>query len=362
MARRAKVGYWKTRGGYGIVLKGKQHILAVGPDDYDIKGKHGPTYLAATKAHAELVVYGAADKAGDANTVRVLCERYAEFLEHHREASTLARFKREASFFVDQYGEQTVGSLKPFHLDKFSVWLKTERNWTNTGFAMQLVKNAFVWGVKKKVITNNPFEGVELEGHTPNTKSQVISKADAEAVFKASSVHLRDLLRLLWDTGCRPDEAYHLQAKDYDRENKCIVYSKNAKRPEYVWKNAKKSQKDRVIYLMPEMVEMVEAKIAQRPTGYLFQTKFGKRWNREKVCQQLRQRIQQTHGVGFGVTPYAFRHTYITNRLRGGGSIKVVADLCGTSVDQIEKTYSHIHDDKKGMRELMMQMVTSENA
>jgi hypothetical protein len=142
MARRAKVGYWKTRGGYGIVLQGKQKILAVGPDDYDTKhGNHGPTYLAAIKAYSELVVYGSADRAGDANIVRVLCEKYAEFLKANNEPSTLERFQREAEHFTDLYGEQAVGAMKPLHIDDFSVFLKTKRNWMNTKLPMQLIKN-----------------------------------------------------------------------------------------------------------------------------------------------------------------------------------------------------------------------------
>jgi len=42
------------------------------------------------------------------------------------------------------------------------------------------------------------------------------------------------------------------------------------------------------------------------------------------------------------LVPYSFRHYFITNRIKAGLSYKDVADMCGTSRNQIEKTYYHI--------------------
>ena len=45
------------------------------------------------------------------------------------------------------------------------------------------------------------------------------------------------------------------------------------------------------------------------------------------------------------LVPYSFRHYFITNRIKAGLSYKAVADMCGTSRVQIEKTYYHIDED-----------------
>jgi len=45
------------------------------------------------------------------------------------------------------------------------------------------------------------------------------------------------------------------------------------------------------------------------------------------------------------LVPYSFRHYFITNRIKAGLSYKDVADMCGTSRTQIEKTYYHIDED-----------------
>jgi len=42
------------------------------------------------------------------------------------------------------------------------------------------------------------------------------------------------------------------------------------------------------------------------------------------------------------LVPYSFRHYFITHRIKSGLSYKDIADRCGTSINQIEKTYYHI--------------------
>ena len=45
------------------------------------------------------------------------------------------------------------------------------------------------------------------------------------------------------------------------------------------------------------------------------------------------------------IVPYSFWHYFITDRIKSGLSYARVAQICGTSVTQIEKTYYHIDKD-----------------
>ena len=45
------------------------------------------------------------------------------------------------------------------------------------------------------------------------------------------------------------------------------------------------------------------------------------------------------------LVPYSLRHYMITNRIMSGLSYRQVADMCGTSATQIEKTYYHVNDE-----------------
>ena len=49
---------------------------------------------------------------------------------------------------------------------------------------------------------------------------------------------------------------------------------------------------------------------------------------------------------GRNIVPYSFRHTFITKRVNSGLPIASVAEMCGTSITQIEKTYYHTTEAK----------------
>ncbi len=49
--------------------------------------------------------------------------------------------------------------------------------------------------------------------------------------------------------------------------------------------------------------------------------------------------------VGRGIVLYSLRHFMITQRIMAGLSYRQVADMCGTSVTMIEKTYWHLNDE-----------------
>ena len=50
---------------------------------------------------------------------------------------------------------------------------------------------------------------------------------------------------------------------------------------------------------------------------------------------------------------YSYRHTFATDWLLDGGSIKVLADLMGNSVAMIEKHYGHLDVDPGRMQQLL---------
>lgn len=47
------------------------------------------------------------------------------------------------------------------------------------------------------------------------------------------------------------------------------------------------------------------------------------------------------------IVPYSFRHYFITQKVMSGLNFRQIADMCGTSQTQIEKTYYHLNDEIK---------------
>ena len=46
------------------------------------------------------------------------------------------------------------------------------------------------------------------------------------------------------------------------------------------------------------------------------------------------------------LVPYSFRHYFITKRVNTNVPIASIAEMCGTSISQIEKTNYHTTEDK----------------
>ena len=83
MARQASVRYWESRRAYACWFKGKQVILAEGPQDYP----DGPTYNAAVKKFGQLVTMGNADLAKDNNDVQTVCDLYLRHISDPQDAT-----------------------------------------------------------------------------------------------------------------------------------------------------------------------------------------------------------------------------------------------------------------------------------
>ena len=49
--------------------------------------------------------------------------------------------------------------------------------------------------------------------------------------------------------------------------------------------------------------------------------------------------------VDRGIVLHSLRHFMITQRIMAGLSYRQVADMCGTSIMMIEKTYWHLNDE-----------------
>jgi site-specific recombinase XerD len=86
--------------------------------------------------------------------------------------------------------------------------------------------------------------------------------------------------------------------------------------------------------LLNELLFTANGKTAITPRAILFHF--------EKIL--LRAEIKNVKARN--IVPYSFRHTFITKRVNSGLPIASVAEMCGTSITQIEKTYYHTTEAK----------------
>lgn len=72
--------------------------------------------------------------------------------------------------------------------------------------------------------------------------------------------------------------------------------------------------------------------------------KRGAAWNTTRVDRVFKRCVVAAK-VRTELTPYALRHLYISQALMQRVAAATVAQLCGTSIAMIERTYGHFSDD-----------------
>jgi len=101
--------------------------------------------------------------------------------------------------------------------------------------------------------------------------------------------------------------------------------------PRYV--KANKGKKDAVAFgLTPIFSTNGKSPITARAIQYNF----------DKIVELAEIKETDTRDL----VPYSFRHYFITKRVNSNLPIASIAEMCGTSITQIEKTYYHTTEDK----------------
>jgi integrase len=236
------------------------------------------------------------------------------------------------------------------------------RKWGHTmkRLAVDKLQAAFSWGVQQGMITRNLINGparlalgIRRKGASRG-RDYVLQPGEHGKLVGAAKPYFADLLEFLHGTGCRPGEAYHATARNYDRAQGAIVHRHDAEPPDYVHKTARKTGKDRVIFLNADLRAMVERLALKYPTGPLLRNRDSRPWTNSSVYLMLK-RLRTKLGLTAGkMIAYSYRHTFATDWLLDGGSIKVLADLMGNSVAMIEKHYGHLDVDPGRMQELLL--------
>jgi integrase len=347
------VRYWKSRGAYACWIGQTRHFLARGPDD----APGGPTYLEALDKFRKLVSQDDA-KGTDDYLVSALMNQYRAHLKATRKSGAPGVFEVMARGFTAKFGKLRVRDLKPYDVD---AWLASQTQWnpTSQAHAITLILAAVAWARKKGFIVTDPLAGrVErpqpiLRGREARMAAELIDLMIAESrANKMRSQEFADLLRVLRETGARPIELRRAEAFNY--ESGKLIYRWNATRG-YVHKTAKKTQRDRVIFLTPWAQEYVEKLVAANPTGPIFRTPRGQPWSPTSLHNKWGWILKRAavvkwleeNGIGRrAIRIYNLRHTWACNYLDTTGDVFGCAMMMGTSVKMLQQRYFHMDMDK----------------
>lgn len=357
LGRIRKVRWWKRQGGgYFTTIEGRQVLLVKGPKDEDV---NGPTWLAALARFKEVSEQHAGIQT-DGMTLRGILSLYGEELERSRTRKP-SFYSQVVERFVALHGDKRVRELTAHDVETF-VRSVAEWNDTTQNSAGGMILSALNWAARVGHIPANPLKGrVKLpeqnfRGRDARMSKELMDVLDAaceEAGFRSDSFKV--FLWAMRETGARPEELRHATPHHY--RNGRIVFPWKPAAGDYRWKNAKKTQKDRTIFVAGKLREWIEErvrKVGAKSRLPLFPTNRGLRYTQQNFDRQWRELLgtkrvreyMKEHGVqAESLKPYNYRHTWISDFLDDTGNIYVCAKMTGTSVAMIEKTYGHPDDD-----------------
>lgn len=269
MSHFPKPFFRKSRNLWYVQLRGKQINL----------GRDKET--AFRRYHALLSAPPEQPVATDDSQIVILCDKFLSWVEKHRSAATYEWYRHRLQRFVETYPRLTVGELKPFHvqewIDAMDIKPTTQRNYIRS------IKRAMKWSRQQGYIKLDPI--AEMEAPSAERREEVLDDVQFQKMFSAiCDEAFADLVRVAWDTGCRPQELLRVEARHFDPKGKRWLFPSS---------ESKMKKTARVVYLTDAAAKICTELAAKHPTGPLFHNANGKPWKNDAVqCAWRRVRVR----------------------------------------------------------------------
>jgi integrase len=306
-----------------------------------VAGKHirlDPDEEKAQKLFYE-VMAGRREIGPDALVAELILE-YLLWSKKKHKARTHEWYKEHLESFAKHIGRLRVQSLKPYHVEQWVEKLfPNTNNGTTIGNAMRTVVRVFNWAKKSGRIATSPLASLQRPRSThrdvylmPDQYKKLVASIKDEALL--------DLVTIMRETGCRPQEARLVESRHFDRHNRCWVFPKE---------EAKGGREERVVLLNGRALEITKKLALKYPEGSIFRNNRGRRWTPNAFDLRC-SRLSKT--LGFHVCPYAIRHTFATDAIIRGVDIVTIAELMGhKDLTMLKRIYQHVRKRSDHMRE-----------
>lgn len=323
MARSPRPWYWKRRKAWYVTIAGHRHCLGS-----DRKQAHKTFHELMTQSQSVRVT---------SDSVVYIFDQYLEWLHNNRAESTYLWYLNILQSFASAIPNGiTTTQLKPHHAQKWIDQSSTSSDSTKRGKVVAL-KRVFNWAVKLGLINTNPL--ANLEKPPEGRRNVVITDEDYKLILKNCSDNcFKDLLKVAWDTGARPQEILAMEARHVELELSRIVFPKE---------ESKNKRKPRIVYLGEPSERIVRKQLVDISDGPLLRNSQGKPWNKTSINSRFRRLAKKT-GMKFCL--YNFRHSFATRKLQAGLDPLTVAELLGHSdPSMLTRVYQHLSHDPEHM-------------
>jgi integrase len=275
-------------------------------------------------------------------SLSALRDKYLDWLQRHRSNALHREAKRHLQRWCDSVGNREALAIAGADLEAFQDAL------AGNGHARMYVKKhvtsvraCFNKGVKMGWLPPGfkPFalvEGIRLDPK-PLLEGDLPTDAEVKALLDTAQDKpmLHAIVSLYHATGCRTHELIEARVGDFQPQSRTIVLGKHKR------SKTLREAIPRTITLNAIAYALLRQHCGGREAGDLiFPNRAGKGFT-SVLLDDMFARLRKRAGVREGVTPYSFRHLWISEALAAGVDVLLVARMAGTSVKMIESVYGH---------------------
>lgn len=267
-----------------------------------------------------------------------VCDLFLDWSKTHNSQRTYDWYREYLQSFCDRYGHLPALDLKPLHVTK---WLDGHPKWKNSRrCATVAVKRAYNWCFDEGLLAKNPTKKVKRP--KGGRRERILTPEEQKLILDSiKDAAFREFFYAMQETGCRPGEISFVGAESVGDGTWELAEHKTKKH----------TDKPRIIYLTPGMIELTRRLALQNAEGPLFRNSKGRPWNRNSLrCRfkRLRQKFPQLKGV----VCYTLRHTYATDAMERGVPAATVAELMGhKDIKMIEEHYGHLSQKRQHLQD-----------
>ncbi|MDA0901889.1 MAG: tyrosine recombinase XerC [Proteobacteria bacterium] len=287
--------------------------------------------------------------------LRKLVDDFLNYLTIQRRASehTINSYRIDLAYFFsflkDYLAIELVGidDLESLEIQDFRKWLlmRNKKQFFNSSTARSLscLRSFFAFANKNKSLLNSKIENVK----TPKI-AKIIPKAvdeiDIDSIMEMVESFSKEewclkrdmaLLTLIYGCGLRISEALSITKNDLVNRDVLVITGKGNKQRMVPMLDIVRRRIDEYLAICPYNISRDQVIFLGVRGGAYSPTLF------QKLISDIRKYLQLSDSV----TPHAFRHSFATHLLEGGGDLRTIQELLGHASLSTTQRYTKI--DKK---------------
>lgn len=261
MARLPKPWFRADRHSYFVTIRGVRHDLGPDKDEADRLFHE----LMAAKPQVPL-------KPTVEITAAEVCDRYLDWCKKHREPRTYEFYLEHLQNFLNslkgESGSIAASAIKPIHVIE---WADAQTGWgaCRRRGGIGAIQRAFNWAAKVGLIDKSQIAGIEKP--TAERRDQTVPEGHYRRMLALVRAPIQDLINFAWETGARPQEIRHFEARHFNRERVRMELPPN---------EAKGKKRWRIIHLTDKATAIIQRLVLKHPQGKLFRNCEGEEWNK----------------------------------------------------------------------------------